>query len=86
MVLTPIYFARRGTAKLTDNDTVVLADFENKTGDAVLDDALKKALAMELEQHGRHLGQRTGRGHQQGRCSEGSDSSSCWDDTPDWSP
>jgi hypothetical protein len=34
------YFARRAHA-LTDKDTVVLADFDNKTGDAVFDDTLK---------------------------------------------
>ena len=35
---------------LTERDTVVLADFDNKTGDSVFDDALKQALAVELEQ------------------------------------
>jgi eukaryotic-like serine/threonine-protein kinase len=34
------YFARRAHA-LTDKDTVVLADFDNKTGDAVFDDTLR---------------------------------------------
>jgi eukaryotic-like serine/threonine-protein kinase len=42
-------FVVRKTHKLTDKDTVVLA-FTNKTGDAIFDDALKQALAMELEQ------------------------------------
>jgi len=37
-------------AALTEKDTVVLADFENKTGDTVFDDALKQALAVELGQ------------------------------------
>ncbi|MGA9390350.1 MAG: protein kinase [Candidatus Sulfotelmatobacter sp.] len=37
-------------APLTEKDTVVLADFDNKTGDTVFDDALKQALAVELEQ------------------------------------
>jgi serine/threonine protein kinase/tetratricopeptide (TPR) repeat protein len=36
--------------KLTDQDTVVLTDFDNKTGDTVFDDALKAALAVELGQ------------------------------------
>jgi eukaryotic-like serine/threonine-protein kinase len=36
--------------KLTSKDTVVLADFANKTGDAVFDDALKQALSMSLGQ------------------------------------
>jgi eukaryotic-like serine/threonine-protein kinase len=37
-------------APLTEKDTVVLADFDNKTGDPVFDDALKQALSVELEQ------------------------------------
>jgi eukaryotic-like serine/threonine-protein kinase len=37
-------------AILTDKDTIVLADFENQTGDIVFDGALKQALAIELEQ------------------------------------
>jgi serine/threonine protein kinase/tetratricopeptide (TPR) repeat protein len=37
-------------APLTEKDTVVLADFDNKTGDAVFDDALKQALAVQLGQ------------------------------------
>jgi eukaryotic-like serine/threonine-protein kinase len=35
---------------LTEKDTVVLADFDNKTGDTVFDDALKQALVVELGQ------------------------------------
>ena len=35
---------QRGGAKLTDKDTIVLADFENKTGDPVFDDALRRAF------------------------------------------
>ncbi len=38
------------TTPLTEKDTVVLADFDNTTGDAVFDGALKQALAVELEQ------------------------------------
>ncbi len=38
------------TERLTEKDTVVLADFDNKTGDAVFDDALKQALAVQLGQ------------------------------------
>jgi len=37
-------------AKLTDTDTIVLADFENKTGDPVFDDTLRQGLALELQQ------------------------------------
>ncbi len=35
---------------LSERDTVVLADFANKTGDPVFDDALKQALAVQLGQ------------------------------------
>ncbi len=37
-------------ATLTEKDTVVLADFDNKTADSVFDDALKQALAVQLGQ------------------------------------
>jgi eukaryotic-like serine/threonine-protein kinase len=36
--------------KLTDKDTVVLADFANSTGDAVFDNTLKTALSIALHQ------------------------------------
>jgi DNA-binding winged helix-turn-helix (wHTH) protein len=36
--------------KITEHDTILLADFANKTGDPVFDDALKPALAAELGQ------------------------------------
>jgi len=36
--------------KLTDKDTMVLADFENQTGDAVFDDTLRQGLSIELQQ------------------------------------
>jgi serine/threonine protein kinase/Tfp pilus assembly protein PilF len=37
-------------AALTDKDTIVLADFDNKTGDPVFDDTLKQGLTIQLEQ------------------------------------
>jgi serine/threonine protein kinase/tetratricopeptide (TPR) repeat protein len=36
--------------KLTDKDTLVLADFDNKTGDPVFDETLRQGLAVELDQ------------------------------------
>jgi tetratricopeptide (TPR) repeat protein len=36
--------------KLTERDTIVLADFDNKTGDAVFDDTLRQGLSVELQQ------------------------------------
>ncbi|MGC2610431.1 MAG: protein kinase [Candidatus Sulfotelmatobacter sp.] len=44
-----LYLARRAQA-LTEKDTIVLADFDNKTGDAVFDDTLKTALNVSLRQ------------------------------------
>jgi serine/threonine protein kinase/tetratricopeptide (TPR) repeat protein len=44
-----LYFAGR-TRALTNKDTIVLADFDNKTGDALFDDTLKQGLSVQLEQ------------------------------------
>ena len=45
------YFRSRQTAhRLTEKDTIVLADFANTTGDQVFDGTLKQALATSLEQ------------------------------------
>jgi eukaryotic-like serine/threonine-protein kinase len=44
------YFHWHKDRKLTDKDTVVLADFANSTGDAVFDDTLKTALNVALNQ------------------------------------
>ncbi|MBS1856952.1 MAG: protein kinase [Acidobacteria bacterium] len=41
-------FARR--PRLTDKNTIVLADFDNKTGDAIFDGTLRQGLAIQLEQ------------------------------------
>jgi eukaryotic-like serine/threonine-protein kinase len=40
----------RQARKLTDKDTIVLADFTNTTGDPVFDDTLKQALSVSLQQ------------------------------------
>ena len=44
------YFYLHRTPKLTDKDTIVLADFENKTGDPVFDDTLRQGLIVQLQQ------------------------------------
>ena len=41
---------QRRRSRRSRRKTVVLADFDNKTGDTVFDDALKQALGVELEQ------------------------------------
>jgi serine/threonine protein kinase len=44
-----LYSSRRARA-LTQLDTIVLADFTNKTGDAIFDDTLRQGLAAQLQQ------------------------------------
>jgi eukaryotic-like serine/threonine-protein kinase len=44
------YFYLRRAPKLTDKDTIVLADFTNTTGDSVFDGTLRQGLAVQLEQ------------------------------------
>jgi serine/threonine protein kinase/Flp pilus assembly protein TadD len=44
-----LFFSRKVHA-LTDKDTIVLADFENKTADPVFDDTLRQGLSVELQQ------------------------------------
>ena len=50
LIVGGFYFRSRETKPLTEKDTIVLADFANTTGDAVFDDALKQALAVDLAQ------------------------------------
>ena len=45
-----LYYRSHGAKPLTDKDTIVLADFDNKTGDVVFDDTLKTALSVSLSQ------------------------------------
>jgi eukaryotic-like serine/threonine-protein kinase len=49
-VIGGMYYRLHRATPLTDKDTIVLSDFENKTGDPVFDDALKQGLAIQLEQ------------------------------------
>jgi serine/threonine protein kinase/Flp pilus assembly protein TadD len=51
LIASGIYFFRsRPSTPLTEKDMIVLADFDNTTGDAVFDGALKQALAVQLGQ------------------------------------
>jgi eukaryotic-like serine/threonine-protein kinase len=51
LVAGGLYYRSRPTAApLTEKDSIVLADFENSTGDAVFDGALKQALGVQLGQ------------------------------------
>ncbi|MFZ1136714.1 MAG: winged helix-turn-helix domain-containing protein [Candidatus Korobacteraceae bacterium] len=45
-----LYWRPRKASALTEKDTIVLADFENTTGDPVFDDTLKQGLVIQLEQ------------------------------------
>jgi eukaryotic-like serine/threonine-protein kinase len=44
------HFYFRRAPKLTDKDTIVLADFTNTTGDPVFDGTLRQGLSVQLEQ------------------------------------
>ncbi len=44
------YYHFHRPPKLTDKDTIVLADFANSTGDPIFDDTLKQGLAVQLGQ------------------------------------
>src|ERR1039458_1063121 len=44
------YWRSHRAPKLTEEDTIVLADFDNKTGDAVFDDTLRQGLSVQLGQ------------------------------------
>ena len=44
------YFYFHRAPKFTDKDTIVLSDFDNKTGDPVFDGTLRQGLAVQLEQ------------------------------------
>jgi len=45
-----LYYRARQTGRLTEKDTIVIADFANSTGDTVFDDTLKTALRISLRQ------------------------------------
>jgi eukaryotic-like serine/threonine-protein kinase len=50
LVAGGLYYRSRQSKRLTDKDTIVLADFDNKTGDPIFDDTLKTALSVSLNQ------------------------------------
>ncbi|MGA1987505.1 MAG: protein kinase [Candidatus Sulfotelmatobacter sp.] len=51
LLATGLYYrSRQQGRRLTEKDTIVLSDFDNKTGDAVFDDTLKTALTVSLRQ------------------------------------
>jgi serine/threonine protein kinase/predicted Zn-dependent protease len=51
LVLTAgAYYLRHRSPKLTDQDTIVLADFTNSTGDPVFDGTLRQGMTVQLEQ------------------------------------
>ena len=50
LVAAGFYYRSHRDKTLTDKDTIVLADFDNKTADPVFDDALKQALSANLVQ------------------------------------
>ena len=45
-----LYLKRTRTALLTDKDTILLTEFDNKTGDSVFDGTLRQGLTVQLQQ------------------------------------
>ena len=45
-----MWFYLNRSPVLTSKDTILLADFENKTGEEIFDDTLKQGLAIQLQQ------------------------------------
>jgi eukaryotic-like serine/threonine-protein kinase len=43
-------YLHRAAPPLTEKDTIVLAEFENRTGDPVFDDTLRQGLSVDLQQ------------------------------------
>jgi len=50
VVAAGVHFYPRRAAALGAKDTIVLADFVNRTGDPVFDETLRQGLAVQLEQ------------------------------------
>jgi eukaryotic-like serine/threonine-protein kinase len=50
LAVSGLYYRSHRSSRLTDKDTIVLADFANSTGDAVFDDTLRTALGVSLRQ------------------------------------
>jgi DNA-binding winged helix-turn-helix (wHTH) protein/tetratricopeptide (TPR) repeat protein len=50
LLMGGMYYRSHQNKRLTEKDTIVLADFANSTGDAVFDDTLKTALNISLRQ------------------------------------
>ena len=50
LILVAWYHTARPAHALNRMDTIVLADFTNKTGDAIFDDTLRQGLAAQLQQ------------------------------------
>ncbi len=49
-VVAAVVVSSRRVIALSEKDTVLIADFDNKTGDGVFDDTLRQALTMDLAQ------------------------------------
>jgi tetratricopeptide (TPR) repeat protein len=50
LIVVGLYWRTHRSAKFTEKDGIVLADFTNTTGDSVFDGTLRQGLAVQLEQ------------------------------------
>jgi eukaryotic-like serine/threonine-protein kinase len=49
-IIAFLHYSHRPSQRLTASDSIMLADFSNSTGDHLLDESLKQALRVQLEQ------------------------------------
>ena len=50
LIAAGLFWSKHRSHALTERDTIVLTDFTNTTGEAIFDDTLRQALAIQLEQ------------------------------------
>ena len=50
LIVAGLFWNSRRKPRLTEKDTIVLADFDNRTGDAVFDGTLRQGLSAQLDQ------------------------------------
>jgi eukaryotic-like serine/threonine-protein kinase len=50
VIVAVVFFSTRSSKGLTERDTIMVTNFENRTNDPVFDDTLRQALAVDLSQ------------------------------------
>jgi Tfp pilus assembly protein PilF len=50
VIAAGVYWRSHRPPKLTDKDTIVVGDFDNRTGDSIFEDTLRQGLSLQLRQ------------------------------------